>query len=97
MGKNLHISSLLDIYGRFLSENSLSTQLLDKIQKLDNIAKGRGQTLAQMALSWLYAKDGVTSVLIGASKPEQILENLKMTDNLHFTKEELEKIDSIAL
>ena len=83
--------------GRFLSENSLSTQLLDKIQKLDNIAKGRGQTLAQMALSWLYAKEGVSSVLIGASKPEQILENLKMTDNLHFTKEELRAIDNITL
>ena len=67
------------------------------IEKLNEMAKKRGQTLAQMALSWVYSKPGVTSVLIGASKPEQILENLKMTENLCFTKEELEKIDNIVL
>ena len=50
-----------------------------------------------MALSWVYSKEGITSVLIGASKPEQITENLKMTENLCFTKEELEKIDNIVL
>lgn len=83
--------------GRFLNEQSISPTILEKIYKLDQLAKERGQTLAQMALSWLYAKDGVASVLIGASKPEQILENLKMTENLYFTEEELAKIDSIAL
>ena len=56
-----------------------------------------GQTLAQMALSWLYSKEGISSVLIGASKPEQILENIKMTQNLNFTKEELGEIDKVAL
>ena len=50
-----------------------------------------------MALAWVYAHQGVTSVLIGASKPEQILENLKMTDNLEFTPRQLEEIDSIVL
>lgn len=50
-----------------------------------------------MALSWVYSREGITSVLIGASKPEQIAENLKMTENLHFTDEELAKIDSIVL
>lgn len=83
--------------GRFLNENSLSSDILDKIKKLNNIAERRGQTLAQMALSWVYSREGITSVLIGASKPEQILDNLKLTDNLDFSKEELDEIDSIVL
>ena len=83
--------------GRFLNEKAISEETLVKIRELDKIAKERGQTLAQMALSWVYSKEGITSVLIGASKPEQIKENLKMTENLCFTKEELEKIDNIVL
>ena len=82
--------------GRFLNKNSLSEEKLDKIRKLNEIAQKRGQTLAQMALSWIYCKEGITSVLIGASKPEQIIENLKMTENLNFTKEELDEIDKIT-
>ncbi len=82
---------------RFLSERSLSSEMLEKIRKLNAIAENRGQTLAQMALSWLYSRDGVTGVLIGASKPEQIIENLKMTENLAFTQEELDAIDAIVL
>ena len=82
--------------GRFLNVNSLSPDMLEKISKLNNIAKERGQSLAQMALSWVYSREGITSVLIGASKPEQITENLKMTCNLNFTKEELDEIDSIV-
>ena len=83
--------------GRFLNERSLSPEVLEKIQKLNAIAKQRGQSLAQMALSWLYSREGITSVLIGASKPEQIIENLKMTENLHFTEEERSAIDAIVL
>ncbi len=83
--------------GRFLKESSLTCEMLGKIKALNSIAENRGQTLAQMALSWVYSHEGVTSVLIGASKPEQILQNLKMTENLNFTKEEYEEIDSIAL
>lgn len=83
--------------GRFLKESSITEEKLEKIRKLDSLAKERGQTLAQMALSWIYSKEGVTSVLIGASKPQQITENLKMTENVSFTKEELDKIDEIAL
>jgi len=83
--------------GRFLNESSLSTELLNKIKSFDEIAKSRGQTLAQMALSWVYAKEEVTSVLIGASKPEQIIENLKMAENIDFSEEELDEIDAIAL
>ena len=53
--------------------------------------------MAQMALAWVYSREGITSVLIGASKPEQILENLKMTEQLHFSRGELDEIDRIAL
>jgi L-glyceraldehyde 3-phosphate reductase len=83
--------------GRFLKESSLSAETLEKVQKLNNLAKDRGQTLAQMALAWVYAHEGVTSVLIGASKPEQILENLGMLKNTTFTKEEMNLINKISL
>jgi L-glyceraldehyde 3-phosphate reductase len=82
---------------RFLKESSLTENMLEKIKKLNRIAENRGQSLAQMALSWVYSRKGITSVLIGASKPEQILENLKMTENTAFSKEELDGIDNIAL
>jgi L-glyceraldehyde 3-phosphate reductase len=81
--------------GRFLNEQKLTPEVIEKIRRLNDIAANRGQTLAQMALSWVYSHEGITSVLIGASKPEQITENLKMTENLHFTKEELSLIDSV--
>ena len=83
--------------GRFLKESSLTPEALGKINLLNDIARERGQTLAQMALSWVYSREGITSVLIGASKPRQIEENLKMTENLHFTEEELKKIDEIVI
>ena len=83
--------------GRFLKEANLSPEVLDKIRKLNEVAMERGQTLAQMALSWVYSKEGITSVLIGASRPSQILENLGMIKNTHFSSEELEKIDEIVL
>lgn len=83
--------------GRFLNEKSISGEKLEKIKKLNQIAKERGQSLAQMSLAWLYSKEGITSVLIGASKPEQILENIQMTENLNFTTEELKQIDNIVL
>ena len=81
--------------GRFLSEEKVNINI-QKIRKLNKIAENRGQTLAQMALAWVYSKDGVTSVIIGASKPEQIKENLKMTENITFSTEELDEIDKIA-
>lgn len=83
--------------GRFLNEQRLTPEVIEKIRRLNDIAANRGQTLAQMALSWVYSHEGITSVLIGASKPEQITENLKMTENLSFTAEELEAIDAVAL
>ena len=75
----------------------ISKSFSNPISELNSIAKKRGQTLAQMALSWVYSKEGITSVLIGASKPEQILENIKMQENITFDKEELDLIDSIVL
>jgi len=82
--------------GRFLNKKALTGEILEKIGKLNRIAENRGQTLAQMALSWLYSREGITSVLIGASKPEQITENLKMVENLDFTRQELYEIDAIV-
>jgi len=83
--------------GRFLKEQSISEEVMSKVLKLNSIAEKRGQTLAQMALAWLYAKEGVTSVLIGASKPEQIIENVNMLDNITFSLDELQEIDKIVL
>lgn len=83
--------------GRFLKEHSLSDETLTKIRMLNKIAERRGQTLAQMALAWVYSKEGITSVLFGASKPEQITENIKMTKSPKFTEQEIKEIDSIVL
>jgi len=83
--------------GRFLKKQSISEDVMSKVLKLNEIAKRRGQTLAQMALAWIYAKNGVTSVLIGASKPEQIIENVKMLKNTTFSSEELREIDYVSL
>lgn len=83
--------------GRFLKEANITEEMLGKIRALNEIARQRGQTLAQMALAWVYAHPATTSVLIGASKPEQILENLKMADNSEFSAEELAAIDAIVL
>ena len=95
--RGIPMDSRIRTDGRFLKESALSPELLQKIERLNKIAENRGQTLAQMALAWVYGRKGITSVLIGASKPEQITENLKMTENLTFTEAELKEIDSIVL
>ena len=82
--------------GRFLKEETITDGILDKIRQLNDIAGSRGQTLAMMALSWVLKDDPVTSVIIGASKPEQILDNVKALDNLEFTPEEISAIDRIT-
>ena len=81
--------------GRFLKEEQVSERI-EQIQALNEIAKQRGQSLAQMALSWIMKDGEVASVLIGASKPEQIIDNCGIIGNIHFTEEELQKIDEIA-
>ena len=79
----------------FLKESSITEDVVNKVRRLNKIALERGQTLAQMALSWVLRKNRVTSVLIGASRPEQIEDNVKIINNLSFSSEELEKIQDI--
>lgn len=95
--KGIPADSRIKTDGRFLKESALSEERLAQIRALNEIAAQRGQTLAQMALSWIL-KDGiVTSVLIGASSAGQILDNVKAAANTVFTEEELKKIDQISL
>ena len=83
--------------GRFLKESNLTENTLSKIRALGELAQERGQTLAQMALSWIL-RDGITtSALIGASKPSQIIDCIGAIDNTSFTEEELALIDKISL
>lgn len=80
---------------RYLKTEQLNKELLDKIKTLNSIAKDRGQSLAQMAIAWLLKDKRVTSVLVGASKTEQLLDSVKALDNLKFSNEELGEIEAI--
>lgn len=82
--------------GRFLKESAITEERLRQIRALNEIAAARGQSLAQMALSWVLRDGEVTSVLIGASRPEQILENVKITGRTDFTADELQALDDIC-
>ena len=82
--------------GRFLKEKSLTKEKLAAIRDLHELAEKRGQTLAEMALAWDLKDGAITSTIIGASRPEQILDNIKALENTSFTKEELERIDEIS-
>lgn len=84
-------------WGEEHARQRLDQQTLDKVRRLNEIAQARGQTLAQMAIAWILRLPSITSVLIGASKVEQIEENVKALENLEFTQEELDLIDSITL
>lgn len=81
--------------GRFLHEEQVGEKL-PKIRALNGLASERGQTLAQMALSWVLKDDEVTSVLIGASKPQQILDNCKIVSAAGFSEEETRRIEEIV-
>ena len=81
--------------GRFLKESAVSDETLKKVRALAEIAKRRGQTLAQTALAWIMRDNDITSVLIGASKPSQIFDNVGMLSNMTFSPEERKQIDSI--
>ena len=83
--------------GRFLKESILDEHRLDQIRKLNELAAQRGEKLAEMALAWLLQQKEVTSVLIGASKPQQILDNIKAISSAPFSEEELKLIDEISL
>lgn len=78
-----------------LEASGLTDELLIKVKKLDELANKRGQNLAQMALAWVLKDPRITSVIIGASKPEQVTDSIKCLDNLDFSREELDQIDSI--
>ena len=82
--------------GRFLTEQSITEEKLQIAQGLNEVAKTRGQTLAQMALAWVLKDGEVASVLCGASKPEQVIENVNAVKNTTFTSEELALIDKIV-
>lgn len=81
--------------GRFLKENAVSEETLCKVRALGELAKKRGQSLAQMALAWIMRDGDITSVLIGASKSSQIIDNVGMLQNMEFSAEEREQIDQI--
>ena len=82
--------------GRFLRKEQLTDEKLACIAALNELAARRGESLAQMALKWVLKDGDVTSVLIGASRPQQILENLKVLQSAPFTQEELDAIDRIC-
>ena len=82
--------------GRFLKESVITEEKLAQIRTLNEIAAARGQTLAEMALAWILRDGKVTSVLIGASKPQQILDNIAALNNTTFTADELEAIDKAS-
>ena len=81
--------------GAFLKKEALTEEVLSRIMALNNIAGQRGQTLAEMALAWLLKDDMVTSVIVGASSVKQLESNLKALDNISFSYDELEFINSI--
>lgn len=83
--------------GRFLKENNLTKERISQIQKLNHLASERGQTLAEMAVSWILRDHKVASVLVGASKASQILDNIGALKHTTFTEEELRQIDTISL
>ena len=81
---------------RFLKESALTEEKLRQIRELNELAAGRGQSLAQMALAWVLKDSDVTSVLVGVSRAEQLLDNIKALDNTHFERSELAEIDKIC-
>ena len=82
--------------GVFLNENDITGEKLKKIEKLNAIAATRNQKLAHLALAWLLKDPRVTSVLIGASKPEQIIDSIEALKNTTFSTDEIEQINSIS-
>ncbi len=81
--------------GRYLKTEQINKKLISKVKQLNKIAKARGQSLAQMAIAWLLKDQRITSVLVGASKSEQLLDSLKALDNLEFSAENLEQIEAV--
>ncbi|SEA37343.1 L-glyceraldehyde 3-phosphate reductase [Pedobacter hartonius] len=79
----------------FLQKEQITPRILEQVNALNTLAVERGQTLAEMALSWILRDERITSVLVGASRPEQLSDSLKCLENLAFTEQELQHIDSV--
>jgi L-glyceraldehyde 3-phosphate reductase len=79
----------------FLKADSITMEKIEKVRKLDVLAKERGQSMAQLALAWVLRKNRITTALIGASKSSQILENIETLKNLSLTEDELDSIEEI--
>ncbi len=94
--KGIPVDSRIRTDGRFLHESDITSEKQALIAKLGDLASKRGQTLAQMALAWILRDGIVTSVLVGASRPSQILDSVKAVENTKFTAEELAIIDKIC-
>lgn len=94
--KGIPADSRIMTDGRFLKDSALTPERLEQIRQLNDLAAQRGQTLAQMALSWILRDGIVASVLAGASKPEQVLDNIQAAKNTAFTADELALIDRIS-
>ena len=81
--------------GRYLKADTITPEILDKVKSLNDIAKNRGQSLAQMAVAWILRNPEITTVLIGVSKTEQLLDNIQALENLSFSSDELNQIELI--
>ncbi|MDE3144119.1 MAG: L-glyceraldehyde 3-phosphate reductase [Bacteroidota bacterium] len=81
--------------GIFLKESNITPAVIEKISRLNDLAKQRNQKLVHMALAWLLKDERITSVLIGASKPEQVIDAIKCLENIKFSEEELKTINNI--
>jgi L-glyceraldehyde 3-phosphate reductase len=82
--------------GRYLTKAQLTPEILDQVNRLNAIAERRGQSLAQMAIAWLLKDERITTVLVGVSRKEQLLDNLSALDNIRFDDTELKEIDAIV-
>ena len=78
-----------------MNESKISAEKLAKVRALNEIALGRGQSLAQMAIAWLLKDERVTTVLLGASTPQQMLDNIGTLKNMSFASDELARIETI--
>ena len=78
----------------YLQENQITAEVLDKVKVLNNLAEARGQSLAQMAIAWILRNPEITTVLVGVSRAEQLLDNVNALDKLSFTETELKTIES---
>ncbi|WP_443943591.1 L-glyceraldehyde 3-phosphate reductase [Pedobacter sp. AW1-32] len=93
--KGIPADSRVATSGIFLKESNLTPEILEKISQLNDVAESRGQKLAHMALSWILKDERITSVLIGASKAEQILDSIRALENIVFSEAEITRINEI--